>query len=312
MKAWHFTGTHRPLVRVDIPVPRPSTGQVRIDVKAAGLCHSDVGMLGDEKWLASFPSLPIVPGHEVAGVVSSLGRGVTEFDVGDRVAVCPMVSGSGYRLDGGFAPKAVAPVSSLLRIPDAVSFALAAIATDSGMTSHSAVIKRGGVKKGDKVGIIGLGGLGQIGARIAVLKGADVYVAEINEHVWDLARQIGATRVERNIADFADLELDVIVDFAGFGVTTRQAIETVRRGGRVVLVGMGNLESTINTHPLIIGARELVGNVGGAPDDIAAVLRLMAKRMIEPAIEEITFDQIGDGIDRLQRGAVRGRLVATY
>jgi len=312
MRAWHFTATHEPLVMVDKPDPVPGAGEVLLDVRAAGLCHSDVGMLEDPKWMAQIPSVPVVPGHEIAGVVAAVGAGVTGFAPGDRVVVNPMTSGSGFRRDGGFAERAISPAASLIRIPDALSFPLAAIATDAGMTSHGAVIGSGRVKAGDKVGIIGFGGLGQIGTRVAVLAGAEVYVAEINETVWPLAQAAGAVRVARDISEFADCALDVIVDFAGFGTTTAAALETVRRGGRVVLVGMGRLETTINTYPLIVGRRELVGNAGGDENDIESVMRLMAAGQVTPAIEEIRFEQIGDGIDRLQRGVVRGRLVTVF
>src|SRR5690606_1006747 len=124
--------------------------------------------------------------------------------------------------------------------------------TDAGMTSHAAVITQGGVKAGDTVGIIGYGGLGQIGARVASLAGAQVYIAEINEYVWDLARENGAVDVKKSIKDFEDVTFDVIVDFAGFGTTTADAIDVIRRDGTVVVVGMGRLESTISTKSLIL------------------------------------------------------------
>lgn len=312
MKAWHFTGTHQPLVKAEVPEPSPGPGQVKIDVKAAGLCHSDVGILEDEKWLALIPSLPITPGHEVAGVVEEVGEGVTDYAVGDRVAVWPMRVSVGYGVHGGFGEKVVAETEGLVRIPDNVSFAMAATSTDAGMTSHGAVMTRGGLQRGEKIGIIGLGGLGQIGARVAVLNGAELYVAEVNEAVWPLAEEIGAKRVVKDITELKDAGLDLVVDFAGFGTTTAGALETVRPGGRVVLVGMGRLEATINTYPLILGALDLKGNVGGTDGDIRAVLDWMSKGEIHPVIEEISWDEIGDGIDRLARGEVRGRLVCIY
>jgi len=93
------------------------------------------------------------------------------------------VGAPGYARDGGFACKTVTPAVSLVRIPDNVSFALGAAGTDAGMTSYHAVLATGQVKTGSTVGIIGFGGLGQIGSRVAVLADADVYVAEINERV---------------------------------------------------------------------------------------------------------------------------------
>ena len=149
-----------------------------------------------------------------------------------------------------------------------------------------AVIEAGGAR----VGVIGLGGLGQIGARVGVLAGAEVYVAEIDEEVWDLAHDLGATGVARSIRGFADRQLDVIVDFAGFGTTTAEAIEAVRFGGRVVQVGMGKLEATISTRDLIIKECELVGCRGGTSDDIAGVYELFATGQLAPHYTEIGFD----------------------
>jgi propanol-preferring alcohol dehydrogenase len=313
MRAWQFTHTHEPLVLNEVPEPEAGPGQVVIDVKAAGLCHSDVGLLEDEGWLALLAKQPLTIGHEVAGVVTAVGDGVTDWKAGDRVGVCPTTEAGapGYAFDGGFAAKMAVDQVALVRIPDDVSFAAGAAGTDAGMTSHHAVMATGGVTEGTKLGVIGFGGLGQIGARMAVLAGAEVYVAEINEAVWDNVRAAGVKDVRKSIADFADVGLDVIVDFAGFGVTTADAITTVRPGGRVVQVGMGRLESTINTRDLITKAVTLVGSVGGTKDDVQGVYDVLATGELDPVITEIAFDDIPDGIERLAEGKVVGRLVAT-
>lgn len=314
MKAWQFTNTHEPLVLADVTEPTAAPGGVVIDVKAAGLCHSDVGLMEDEGWLALLAKQPITIGHEVAGVISEVGADVTEWKVGDRVGFCPTteVGAPGYAFDGGFAPKAAIDQAALVRIPDSVSFTYGAAGTDAGMTSHHAVIVNGQVTKGTKLGIIGFGGLGQIGSRVGVLAGAEVYVAEVNEDVWQNARDAGVTDVKKSIADFADIGLDVIVDFAGFGTTTAQAIETVRPGGRVVQVGMGRLEATINTRVLITHNVTLVGSVGGTKADVQGVYDYLATGELNPTITEISFDDIPDGIDKLAKGQVVGRLVATF
>lgn len=312
MKAWQFHGTHKPLERAEVSEPTVAPGQVKVRVRAAGLCHSDVGILEDEKWMPLFPSLPVTPGHEVAGDVEEVGEGVTDFAVGDRVAAWPMVGPLGYGIDGGFGEKVVVDAEALLSIPDGVPYAFAASATDAGMTSHGAMMSRGQLRSGEKVGVIGVGGLGQIGARVAVLNGGELYVAEVNEKAWPLAEQIGAKRVVKDIGELADEELDLIVDYAGFGTTTATAVDIVKPGGRVVLVGMGRLEATVNTYNLIVGGKDLRGNVGGTKDDVAAVLEWMGKGEINPTLEEITWEQIPEGIDRLERGDVRGRLVCIY
>ncbi|WP_277245599.1 zinc-binding dehydrogenase [Micrococcus terreus] len=253
-------------------------------------------------------------GHENAGVVAAVGEGVTEVKVGDRVGVCPTTPAGapGYAFDGGFAPKMVVDAQALVPLPENVDFVQGEAATDAGMTSHAAVITQAGVKAGDTVGIIGLGGLGQIGARVAVLAGADVYVAEVNEKVWPLAEEIGAQGVKASIAEFEDVTFDVIVDFAGFGTTTAQAVDVIRRDGTVVLVGMGKLESTINTKSLILNQCNLKGSNGGSKEDVAGIYEYMATGKLNPTITTIGFDEIADGIEKLKNGEVVGRLVASY
>ncbi|MFA4840996.1 MAG: zinc-binding dehydrogenase [Agrococcus sp.] len=309
MRAWQFVGTHKAFERVDIEEPKAGPGKVVIDVKAAGLCHSDVGILEDEKWLATMKDLPVVPGHETAGVISEVGEGVTDWKVGDRVAVWPMAELMGYMVNGAWEDRAEVSTDALIAIPDEVGYSAAAAATDAGMTSVGA-LSTAGVAQGMKVGVIGFGGLGQIGARVAKLRGADVYIAEVNESIWDRASQAGATRVAKSITEFVDVELDVIIDYAGFGVTTADALKTVKSGGRVVQVGMGKLEATIDTYSLILGRKQLHGSMGGSKDDIVETMRHMASGDLKPAITEIDFEEIPAGIQQLIDGTAVGRLVA--
>ncbi len=190
-------------------------------------------------------------------------------------------------------------------------YALGAAGTDTGMASHAAVITNGQVKAGDKVGIIGFGGLGQIGARVAVLADADVYVAEINEKVLDSVRAAGVKAVAGSSAELGD-DFDVVIDYAGFGTTTAAAIENVRLGGRVVQVGMGRLEATISTKWLILKTVTLIGSQGGTIEDVQGCYAFFATGEIDPAITEISFEEIPGGLGKLKNGDVVGRLVAVY
>jgi propanol-preferring alcohol dehydrogenase len=312
MKAWHFTTTNEPLVEADIPEPTPGPGEVVLDIKAAGLCHSDVGAMTDPGWLALIPHRPIVIGHEIAGVVAQVGEGVTEVAVGDRVGVCPTASegAPGYARDGGFTYQHRVLAGDLVPMPAGLTFELAALGTDAGMTSYHAVMVQGGLRKGDKVGIIGFGGLGQVGARVAVVNGAEVHVAEINEAVWDRARETGAVSVVKDVAEWAGQDFDLIVDYAGFGTTTADAVAAIRRDGRIVIVGMGRLEATISTRDVILKQATLVGSNGGTKEDVAAVYELLARGDISPEVTVIGFDDIPRGLDDLRNHRVTGRVVA--
>ncbi|MFS0820391.1 zinc-binding dehydrogenase [Bacillus sp. 1P02SD] len=311
MKAWIFKGTNQPLELTEVPDPTPAKGEVVVDIKASGLCHSDVSALEDPDWIVNFPNLPVVLGHEAAGVVSAIGEGVSNVKVGDRVGIpSGPPSNIGYYRNGAYAEKISIPSDVTVKIPDSVDFIKAAAGTDSGNVAHHAVVTVGQIKPGEKVGIIGIGGLGQIGARIAVLKGAEVYAAEVKQDVWPLAESLGVKKVVSDIRELADVGLNLIVDFAGFGTTTAGAIDVVADHGRVVQVGMGRLQSEINTNSLILKHVQLLGSMGGGVDDLAGVYELMATGELDPALSTTTFEEIDNGLEQLKRGEVKGRLVA--
>ncbi|MGW6143610.1 zinc-binding dehydrogenase [Streptomyces sp. NPDC055140] len=311
MKAWQFTEVGKPLTCNEIPEPDVAPGEILIDVKAAGLCHSDVGFL-DGTLTPLLPFRPITLGHEIAGVVTTTGPGVTRFSVGDRVAIPAAIEGPGTSSNGGFQRKVAVREDLVVPLPDGIGWDQAAAATDAGLTSYHAVIVQGGVTAGTKVGVIGLGGLGSLGAQVALGVGAEVYVAEKNEKVHAFAQELGVTDVATDISAFADKKLDVVVDFAGFGTTTAAAVETVRRDGKVVQVGLGVSEGTINLQTLTLNQVTLIGSQAGTAEDCQAVLDLIAAGKVSSRITPIGFDEIGEGIGRLERGEVIGRLVAVY
>lgn len=313
MKAWSFVAPLEPLHWVALPDPVPAPGEVVLDVKAAGICRFDLDVMDGGptyQMLAAGP--PIVLGHEVAGVISAVGRDVMGFGAGDRVAMfaVEVEDCAGFSRDGGLAEKVVGPSSLLVPIPDGVSFAQAALATDAGMTAHHAVRTVGKVGAGTRVGIIGLGGLGSLGARIAVLLGAEVHAAEVNTSIHHQMAGLGLTGLVADADELAGLELDVVIDFAGFEKTTSAAIGAVRHGGLVVQVGIGRAAAILPTDVLVMRQVRLVGAIGGGYDDVAGTLELIASGGLDPRIEHIEFDEVPDGIERLRRGAVNGRLIA--
>ncbi|AWB89670.1 alcohol dehydrogenase catalytic domain-containing protein [Salinibacterium hongtaonis] len=316
MKAWQFTGTNKPLEFNEVAEPHAGPGQVVVAVKAAGVCHSDVTALDDPGWMPLFPVLPRTMGHENAGVITEVGPGMDHWKVGDRVGLSPVMGDGdalGYGVwDGGFGPYLLATDDNLVRLPDEVSFELGAMATDAGLTAYHAIMAVGGAKAGMKVGVIGLGGLGYIGARVAALSGAEVYGAEINPETRALADEIGLTAVADSIEAFKDKNLELIVDYAGFGTTTSAAIETLTEFGTVVQVGMGRLESTINTYPLIINQLSLKGSKSGTKQDLEALYELMKSGQLNPPMNIITQAEIAEAIDKLRAGGVVGRFIAVY
>lgn len=314
MKGWLFTeaGVEPRLIEKEDPHAVP--GEVVIDVKAAGLCHSDAAALEDAGWMSSIQAAPCIFGRECAGVVAEVGEGVTRWNVGDRVGVNPTNAATGeaigYHRDGGYATKCLVPQEQLVALPDSVSFVQGAAGADAGCTSYHALFTVGEAKPGMKVGIIGIGGLGQFAAQMAVIRGCEVYAADVSGEARDLARRIGCAKVCSDVRDMAGDAPELIIDYAGFGSTTAGAIEAVADMGTVVVVGMGVLESTINTYLLITKQIRLLGSMGGDNVDLEGVYKLFGTGRLRSQLTEVDLEEVGEGLKRLRAGEVKGRLVA--
>jgi propanol-preferring alcohol dehydrogenase len=308
MKAWRLFAAHEPLQLVDVANPVAGPHELVVDVKAAGICHTDVGYL-DGTLTGILGYTPITLGHEIAGVVAQVGDDVDGFEVGQRVAIPATVPGPGTGVDGGFADQVLAKDHQLIHVPDAVPWEQAAPATDAGMTSYHA-LKIGGVTRGTRLGIIGAGGLGSLAIQFAKALGASIYVAEVSAATRERVSGMGVEAVAESIRDFADIGLDVIIDYAGFDATTDDAIETVGFRGTVVQVGMGSERTNISTTTMILKQLTYLGSNGGTNEDCAEVLDLIAAGTVSSRVEVIGFEDIYDAIQRFERGETTGRLVA--
>ncbi len=319
MKGWLFTKTHDPLVLIEKEDPVAGPGQVVIDIKASGLCHSDVSAMENEAWMHIVRGAPLILGHECAGVVESVGEGVTKVKPGDRVGVYlhsnrEAHEAIGYTRDGGYATKILVEERQCVHMPDEVNFVQGAAATDAGQTSHHAVFGVGGAKPGMKVAIVGIGGLGQFGAGMAVAAGCEVYAVDVNEEARQLAKEMGCKGVYANVLDLKEVEPQLIVDFAGFNKTTSDAVKAVAYGGTVVLVGMAKddvlLEAVTAGDGLIRKEVSLRGSCGAYPEDVAGVYEYFKTGKFNPQLSTIPFEEIDKGLEMLKRGEVKGRLVA--
>ncbi|KAE8418648.1 chaperonin 10-like protein [Aspergillus pseudocaelatus] len=316
MRAFQFDDVQSGLQLRAIPRPRPEQGQVVIQIKAAGLCHSDCFILQDDQYNLIMKR-PIVLGHEVAGTVVELGPGTSNYEIGDRVVAGipthPVAQDSffkaiGLGYDGGYAEQAMAWVENLVRIPSGVSFAQAAVATDSIATAYHAMITEGRVGPDTTVAIVGLGGLGLPAIQIAAIHGARVYAVDIDETKFPLARELGAVRCANGLDKFGDVAFDTAVDFAGAGITTAAAVNAVKPCGHVIVVGLAAKQMDLDTHTMITRNITLQGSIGSSLEELKEVLRLIADGRLSPILEEIPFDSIPQGLERLAQGKVTGRL----
>lgn len=315
MKGWLFEKTYEPLKLVEKEDPKVVPGEVIVDIKASGLCHSDVAAMGDPTWMGLITGAPLLFGHECAGVVEAVGEGVTSVKVGDRVGLAPQdpldtTKAIGYTRDGGYATKVLVPERQCVLMPEGVNFVQGAAGTDAGMTSYHALFTVGGAKAGMKVAIIGIGGLGQFALQMAMIEGCETYAVDVNPEARELAKELGCTNVYENVGDLAEIAPELIVDYAGFGTTTSDAVNVVAVKGTVVVVGMARLESNINTYFLINKQVSLKGSLGGTPEDIAGVYKFFGTGKLTPQLSTIEFERIDEGLEMLKRHEVKGRLVA--
>jgi propanol-preferring alcohol dehydrogenase len=313
MQAWQYMGDRNPIALNEVPMPVAGHGEIVVEIKASGICHSDIGHLdGVISYMLKTSGGPRTLGHEIAGVVHQLGEGVSELALGDRVVIKASLESPGTERDGGFAPYVSVQRSIVLPVPDGVPWDQAAVATDGGMTSYHAVVSRAGARRGLKLGIIGFGGLGSLGMQAALGLGAEVYVAEVKEALFPAIREAGAADVAISIGAFAEVGLDAIVDFAGFGSTTTQACKTVRFGGRVVQVGLAAPEAVIDTGDFVSREIELLGSMGGTLSDTREVLRLMSERKLHASTWPIGFAEVPDAIQQLRDGTNPARAVILF
>lgn len=310
MKAWLLDEIHGALRQADIARPQPGPDEVLVKVRGAGICHSDLGYIHGV--LPFQLPLPVVLGHEVSGEVVACGENVLDLQPGEAVvSAVSSTDAPGITRNGGYAEYTLVTAEKVVKIPAGVDWAKAAAATDAGVTSYTAVVVHGNVEAGDRVGIVGLGGLGLIGARIAVISEATVIGVEPNKEVWPIAQEMGVTRVVSDVAELAGEDLDVVIDFAGFGTTTEGAVRAVKPHGTVVLVGLGVVEFNLNSLDLISRNIAVRGSTpAGNPLHLAALLDLIASGELDITTTEIDFEDIPQSLERLARGEVKGRVVA--
>ncbi|KAH8650493.1 chaperonin 10-like protein [Ilyonectria robusta] len=316
MKSFRLGFPDTPFQLQNIPIPEPGQSQALIAVKAAGLCHTDAHYV-EGHGIEMLPSLPLTLGHEVAGTVVKLGSEPCPVQVGDRVAVALVAHpvekatrattiGLGY--DGGYSEFALAHYEHLVKIPDGVTFAQAAVATDSISTAYHATVVTGGVTKSAKVAVIGIGGLGLNAVAISVLQGAKVYGIDLNEAKYDDAKRLGAVACSSRLDSFAGVVFDVVLDFVGSTSTISAALSSVRKGGTIVMVGLDGKNVEVSSVMLVTKSVSVKGSFGSSKEELVEVLNLIASRKITPKLTEIPFEDVPKGLEAIKKNKVEGRL----
>ncbi|HXY53016.1 MAG TPA: alcohol dehydrogenase [Terriglobales bacterium] len=318
---------------VDREIPEPDAGQVRIKVKACGICHSDV--LVKEGLLPGI-QYPRVPGHEVAGVVDEVGTGVTTWKKGQRVGVgwhgghdntcrecrrgdfrnCRNVKISGVSYDGGYQQYMVAPVEALVPIPDGLTDVEAAPLLDAGITTYNA-LRNSGAMPGDLVAVQGIGGLGHLGVQFANKFGYNVAAIGRGSEIAVLARKLGAHVYIDSQATNAAEELQklggarVILSTAPNSKAMSAMIDGLGPNGKLVVVGAGPDPIEATPAQLIFGSKTIQGWAAGTPSASEDTLNFCVLTGIRPMIETYPLERTAEAYARMLSGKAEFRVVLT-
>jgi propanol-preferring alcohol dehydrogenase len=331
MRAARFHGLAAGLRLDDVPWPTPGPDDVVVRVAACGICGSDVHFL--EGMPVPAP-LPLTLGHEPAGVVDAVGAQVRGWRPGDRVAIhlglgcgrcrtctsgfpnaCRLLKAPGLQQDGAFAEAIRVPAACLVAVPAGVSLAAAAVATDCVTSPYHALRCRGRLEAGERVAVIGTGGLGTMGVRLAKLLGAAEVLA-VDRSAVALARATacGADAVLHVRADDdpagwvverTDGGADLVLECVGTPETVAAGVRALRPGGRLVVVGVGIAPPRIDLPQALFCLQEItvLGSFGSHAADLAHVLCLEAEGLldIEGSISHrLPLERVAEGLEMLR------------
>jgi alcohol dehydrogenase, propanol-preferring len=334
MKAAVVRQFGKPLVIEEVPVPVPAAGEILVKVMACGVCHTDLHA-AEGDWPVK-PSLPFIPGHEVASVVAALGPGVADFKVGDPVGVawlhdacmrceycetgwetvCERQHNTGYSRDGGFAEYAIATVPFAARLPVDVDFVQIAPILCAGVTTYKG-LKETEARPGEWVAISGIGGLGHVAIQYARAMGLHVAALDVAPDKLALARTAGAdiavdARSPDAVADIlkatgggAHGVLVTAVSPSAFS----QALRVVRRRGTAALIGLPPGEFPTPIFDVVLKRITVRGSIVGTRRDLDEAIAFAAEGKVRAEIHTAPLSDINAIFADLKAGKVQGRMV---
>lgn len=334
MRAAVVTDFRAPLALRDLPMPDPGPGEVLVRIEFSGLCHTDIHAARGE-WPVK-PSPPFVPGHEGVGHVERLGAGVTTRAVGDRVAIawlayacgqcrhcingwetlCENQRNAGYSVDGTMAEYTVVPAAFATPVPAGISSIDAAPLTCAGVTTYKA-IKVARVAAAETVAVFGVGGLGHLAVQYARLAGGFVVGVDVVDHKLEMATDLGAdhvvnARTEDPVAFIQSMGgADVAVALAASASSFDQAFRSLRRGGRLVCVGLpaDGASMTLPIFDVVLNGKTVIGSIVGTRNDLADVFALHAAGRTRVMTVEHKLEEVNTSIADVLAGTIPARVV---
>ena len=330
MRAAVFHGSGRPLELTEVPTPSPGPGEVRVRVAACGVCHTDLHYI--DHGTQTFRPPPLILGHEAAGHVDALGAGVTGFAEGDRVLlpavltcgdcrfcrtgrenICANMKMFGNHVDGSYAEYVIAPARDLFALPESIPLEAGCVIADALSTPYHAVKNRGQVRPGDTVVVVGIGGVGINLVQIAAAAGGSVVAVDTNRERLELAKRFGAHAVvspedgsaPEQVRKLTGGGADIAFEAVGKAATLELAFGTLRRGGRLCVVGFSTESPRWAASKVMFHEMEIVGSLGCRPVDYPPLIAMVAAGQLElEALVTGRFPlaRIDDALDHCRRG----------
>lgn len=347
MKAARILKPKEPLAIENVNTPKPRSAQVLVKVQSTGVCHSDLhlwegGYAGPAGIFMKVEDrgvkFPLIPGHEVAGTIESVGEDVEGFNVDDNVLVYPWIGDGicpacrvgeenlcdkprslGVYQDGGYAEEVLVPHYRYLVNVDGQKLENVASLSCSGLTAYSAV-KNAGAKPAEFLVIVGAGGLGLMGVQLAkAVTNTTVTVLDLDDKRLEEAKRLGADHVVnsktkdpvKEIKELTNgLGADVIIDFVNASKTVATDIDLLRKRGRLVLVGLfgGSVELNLALMPL--RALKVIGSYTGKYADLVELVALAKKNIVKSIVSrKFKLEEANDALNQLKEGKIIGRAV---
>jgi D-arabinose 1-dehydrogenase-like Zn-dependent alcohol dehydrogenase len=332
-RAVHVKSAGAPLELADVETTPPGRDEVRISVGACGICGTDPHFVAGE-----FPGLswPLTPGHEIAGKIAEIGDEVQDFKVGDRVAVgwfggncnhCPQcrkglfihcLNGKvpSWHYPGGYAESVTVPATALARIPDELSDAEAAPMGCAGVTTYNA-LRHTKALPGDRVAILGVGGLGHLGLQFSRAMGFETIAINRGTAKKDDALTLGAHHyIDATDGDVAESLNDlggvaVVLGTAGASEAMAATVGGLLPKGELITIGVTPEPLPISPLQLISPGLSIVGHPSGTASEIEDTMHFAVQTGVRAWVEELPLAQAADGYAALEKGRAHYRTVLT-
>lgn len=313
-----------PLEFAEVETPMPRTNEIRIAVRVCGVCHTDLHTVEGE---IALPKLPVIPGHQIVGVVESVGQGVSRFTLGDRVGVpwlnwtddtcdyckrglenlCENACFTGLHVDGGYAEYTIVHENFAYRIPDVFDDAQAAPLLCGGVIGYRALVLSG-LQPGERIGLYGFGSSAHIALQIARHWKCEAYVFTRSEEHRALARQLGAAWAGR-AEETPPLPIDRAIIFAPVGSLVLDALRVMRKGGTVALAGIYSTPIPQLDYDLLYHERVIRSVANSTRQDATELFWVAAEIPVRTEVEVFPLREANRALQLLKQSKIRGSAV---